>query len=286
MNAIKCLSVDVEADEKDHISALLWSHGANAVVEIALEDGRVRLVAGFPSRDPSRVAEALAPRPTDVFDAAWHGWLEAWKPFARPVRAGSFAVVPAWQEVPSWADGLLLLRIDAGTAFGQGSHPTTRLALEALDALAVAQGIRGSIVLDAGCGSGILSVAAAVLGAARVEAVDVDPAAASATERNAASNGVSDRITVRTCDVALVDGRFDLILANLLAGELVRLAEHLERLLLPGGHLIVSGLRASQADRVVRAFRGLRVEEERDSEGWTALTFVAPFHSCLEGGSL
>jgi ribosomal protein L11 methyltransferase len=277
------VQVDVERGEVDLVSGLLWSGGATAVQEIELGGERVRLVAGLDASDAARLTVRLRERwRPDEFDARYDGWLEAWRPFARPVRYGRVVVYPPW-EPPPWPDlppapeqtiagaaGAaggghdVLVALDAGRAFGQGNHATTGLMLEALtSALAGALGpgarrsnaIRpGASVLDVGCGSGVLAITAALLGAGRVVAIDVDDEAVRATGDNAARNGVSGLIEVSATPLDAVDGRYDLVLANILAPVLVELAPALVERVAPGGALLLSGLLASQAEQVLAAF--------------------------------
>jgi ribosomal protein L11 methyltransferase len=146
------------------------------------------------------------------------GWEERWRDFHRPVWIGPLWVGPPWEQPPPAVIGVI---VDPGRAFGTGSHPTTRLCLGFLHELE-----RGSL-LDVGCGSGVLSVAAAKLGFDPVDAVDVDPAAVEATRRNARTNGVS--VAVRCADALAVDlPRADLGLANIDLDSVERLAARLE----------------------------------------------------------
>ena len=154
------------------------------------------------------------------------GYLDAWRTWAAPIRAGRGVVLhPAWIPMPDPpAAGDLVVVLDPGRAFGSGSHESTRLAVAAIEDL----GVPGARVLDVGCGSGVLAVVAALLGAAEVVAVDVDPEAVAATEANAAANGVADRVRARSSPVAELDEPYDVVVANIggrtlfdLAGDLV-----------------------------------------------------------------
>jgi ribosomal protein L11 methyltransferase len=198
-------------------------------------------------------------------------WAEAWKAHYTPQRIGKrFLVVPSWlaDEAAAGPEDVVLY-LDPGTAFGTGLHPTTRLCLAALEEL-----VRpGDEVLDLGTGSGILAIGAGRLGAGRVVAVDLDPKAAAVAADNAERNGVA----IETLAGELADtppGRFDLVVANILAGPIVTLAPALvERLRRPGGRLVVSGILAEQADDVAAALAAAGAEEleTRHSGDWVAI---------------
>ena len=163
-------------------------------------------------------------------------------------------------------------------AFGTGLHPTTRLCLAGLERLADGGGVHGARILDVGSGSGILSIAAARLGAREVVAVDVDPIAVEATTANARRNRLIRRIRPRQGSLPSGAGRFDVVLANLVASILVELAGALRDELRPGGRLIASGIFTDREDDVRRAFEaeGLAVAA-RDADGdWIALDVVRP----------
>jgi ribosomal protein L11 methyltransferase len=176
-------------------------------------------------------------------------WEREWLKDFRPMRFGRrLWVVPGEQAVPA-ADALIL-RLDPGLAFGTGTHPTTRLCLEWLETLPLAR-LR---VLDFGCGSGILSIAAALLGARSVTALDIDSQALTATRSNALRNAVADRI--ETCDdIAATSGKFDVVVANILAGTLELNASTICSRLESGGALALAGVLDRQATDVAGAYR-------------------------------
>lgn len=185
----------------------------------------------------------------------WHvetledrAWEREWLKDFRPMRFGRrLWVVPGDQPVP--AGDALIVRLDPGLAFGTGTHPTTRLCLEWLETLPLTQ-LR---VLDFGCGSGILSIAAALLGAHSVVALDIDGQALTATRSNALQNGVADRI--ETCDdIASTGGEFDIVVANILAGTLELNAGTICSRLKPGGALALAGILDHQATHVAGVF--------------------------------
>lgn len=205
-------------------------------------------------------------------------WAEAWKVHYHPVRLGrNILIRPRWIEVETKPEDIVL-SLDPGMAFGTGTHPTTQLCLEALEDV-VTHGIR---VLDLGSGSGILSVAAAKLGAVEVLAVDNDPVAAKVSTENAEYNGVTDKITSQTgsLDTVLHSARrFDLVVVNILARIIIAMcAEGLGQTVRPGGTAIFSGIIQDQADDVETALRstGLEPYKRRVQGDWVAIEAKRP----------
>lgn len=195
-------------------------------------------------------------------------WQAEWKATIRPVHAGRVAIVPTWlaeDHVP--ADGEVTLVLDPGRAFGSGHHATTTMCLELLQGLDLV----GARVLDVGCGTGVLALAAARLGADEVQAVDVDPEAVAVTGENASRNGLE--VTVRRGSVEAAGGTAGVVLANLATDTVVALAERLVAATRPGGALIVSGIATERAARAIGALTaaGLAVAETRTRDGWTAV---------------
>ena len=203
-------------------------------------------------------------------------WLDQWRGHAQSIRVGRFLVVPSWLAAPAaGADGPLegdaiRIRLDAGRAFGSGSHPTTRLMLGAVDQLVSA----GTAVLDVGCGSGVLAIAAAELGGSPIVAVDVDPAAQAATVANVVANGLAGRVSVSLDPLSSVVGVFDVVLANLLAPTIEALATELAERTAPDGVLVLSGLLADRWDASVARFPGWSVSSLATEDGWAAVTLA------------
>lgn len=190
-------------------------------------------------------------------------WIAAAREEIEPVEIGSLWIGPEWAMPPP---DRAVVRLEPGLAFGSGRHPTTRLCLERLAATPPV----GIDVIDYGCGSGVLSIAAAVLGARRVVALDVDPQALRATAENSRINGVSDRVGVVETGAAIVPA--PLVLANILAGTLVELAPVLTAVTAPGGHLTLSGLLEGQTDEVAGAYRGaFALHAGGTCDGWARL---------------
>jgi ribosomal protein L11 methyltransferase len=218
--------------------------------------------------DPASIATALAaalpgapvPRFEVLADKAWE---REWLKDFRPMRFGRrLWVCPGGMQAGE--TDAVRIELDPGLAFGTGTHPTTALCLEWLDA----QPVDGRQVVDYGCGSGILAIAAARLGAARVRAMDIDPQALIATRDNAVRNGVIDRLDI-TGDPELGPASADLLLANILAGPLVELAPRFARAVRPGGLIAVSGLLADQAATVTAAYRPwFDIGTTATREGW------------------
>lgn len=210
--------------------------------------------------------------PVKLARLADRAWEREWLKDFRPMRFGRrLWVCPGGQRPSDVPADACMVELDPGLAFGTGTHPTTALCLEWLDG----QPLEGASVVDYGCGSGILAVAAALLGAEDILATDIDPQALLATRDNAARNGVAERI--RTCLPGELgdagEGTSDVVLANILAGPLVELAPRIVRLLRGNGRLVLSGLLRSQAGEVAEAYRALGIQLAIDGEldGWVRL---------------
>ncbi|HNW78007.1 MAG TPA: 50S ribosomal protein L11 methyltransferase [Candidatus Competibacteraceae bacterium] len=194
-------------------------------------------------------------------------WVRAWMDNFHPMRFGQrLWICPTAQTPP--APDAVNIRLDPGLAFGTGTHPTTALCLEWLDGA----DLGAQTVLDYGCGSGILAIAAAKLGAQKVWAVDIDPQALLASDANAAENEVEARIELSSPAELPAALCVDVLLANILAGILVRLAPEFARRVRPGGRLILSGILDSHADAVQAAFaRDFSFAPVRQREDWVLL---------------
>lgn len=281
------LTVPVSAEMSEGLTNFLWEQGALGVVEEEAPGSPARLRAFFPEATSSSaltraVEDYLAslhalglhvngqePRVAPLLDEPW---AEAWRQAFAPQRVGRrLLIIPPW-ETSTAENGLTTLIIEPGRAFGTGTHGSTRGCLLLLEALLDRSPVAGA--LDVGTGTAILAIAAAALGVARVTALDTDPDAVAAARANAARNGVDARIECVLADAACVDGPpFPLILANLLAGSHVKLGAEYRRLLNPGGHLILGGILADEADSVGEALgkHGFTLAERTDVDGWAAL---------------
>ena len=205
-------------------------------------------------------------------------WAEAWKAHFPVLRVGHRLVIrPTWRRHRHQPDDVVLA-LDPGMAFGTGLHPTTRLCLVAVEDLADRGPLAGARVLDVGCGSGILAIAALKLGAATAVGLDTDPIAIEATRENARRNGLARRIRVRQGSLPSGEGAFDVVLANLIAGLLVVLAAGLHDELRPGGVLLASGIFIDREAQVRSSFEaaGLRVGGRSAEGDWVALVASRP----------
>ena len=200
-------------------------------------------------------------------------WADAWKAHFPVMRVGRRLVIrPTWRRHRT-RPGDVVLALDPGMAFGTGLHPTTRLCLAALDALADEGRVAGARVLDVGCGSGILSIAALRLGAATALGLDTDPIAIESTGANARRNRLAGRLVARQGSLPSGEARVALVLANLIAGILVPLAPLLRDELRPHGTLITSGIFIDRESEVGDAFEaaGLTVAGRSVEGDWVAL---------------
>jgi ribosomal protein L11 methyltransferase len=203
-------------------------------------------------------------------------WAEAWKEHFPVLRVGRRIVIkPTWRDhAPEPGD--VILDLDPGMAFGTGLHPTTRLCLAAVETVAGRGGLDRVHVLDVGCGSGILAIAAARLGAASVLGLDTDPIAVDATVANATRNGLAGRVGARVGTLPSGEPPFDLVLANLIASVLIELATQLRDELRPGATLLASGIFEDREAAVRTAFAtaGLAVSGRTVEGEWVAFEAI------------
>jgi len=235
-----------------------------------------------------RIEEALyflgriqpLPRP-EFKPIAEVNWAEAWKKHYRPIAIGKrLIIIPAWLDSPD--DTRIPIRIDPGMAFGTGTHPTTQLCLELLEVQLLKEAELLDVdIIDVGCGSGILSIAALKLGASRAFGVDTDSEAVTAAQENAANNGVADRADFAVGSVPeIMAGVFPvkqapIVVANILASILIRLLDAgLGDLVSNDGVLILSGILEEQLPEMKDALQthGFRVLEKRQTDDWVAVS--------------
>ncbi|HEU5152979.1 MAG TPA: 50S ribosomal protein L11 methyltransferase [Iamia sp.] len=263
---VRAAEVRVVRTDVDLVSGLLWGAGVTAVGEEERDDGTIVLRTDLPAGGVEALQAAVGDR-WRVGVATVDDGLDGWREHARIVRAGRVVVHPPWVPLGPVAPGEVVVEIDPGPTFGHGAHPTTRLCLEALDGLVEP----GSTVLDVGCGSGVLAIAAVRLGAARAVGTDTDPAALTATDANAARNAVAHQVAALPAEAAPEEG-FDVVVANIGAAVLRDLAPMLVARVAPGGALVVSGLLDPPPADLAPAFAPLAVVATTRSDGWTALT--------------
>jgi ribosomal protein L11 methyltransferase len=252
------------------------------------EEPRPTIRAYFPAGDPDRLRQAvravlerlaplvpgLTPELPECRALASEDWARDWQQHFPPLRIGSRLLIrPSWSEEPPGA-AAVVLTLDPGRAFGTGTHATTALCLEIIARLADGPAPPRR-VLDVGAGSGILALAAAALGAETVLACEIDREACQVASENVAANGFTARITVTSTPLEQLGGAYDLVLANILAGENIRLAPHFLARLAPGGHLVLSGILIEQEEQVTRAFARLPLTlltiDRRDE--WSCLLY-------------
>ncbi|MBV7563529.1 50S ribosomal protein L11 methyltransferase [Pseudomonas sp. sia0905] len=197
-------------------------------------------------------------------------WERSWMDGFAPMRFGQrLWIVPSWHEAPQ-PDAVNLL-LDPGLAFGTGTHPTTSLCLQWLDA----QPLEGCSVLDFGCGSGILAIAALLLGAPRAVGTDIDPQALEASRDNAQRNGIADERFPVYLPADLPQEPADVVVANILAGPLVSLAPQITSLVKHGGRLALSGILAEQADEVRAAYAAdFELDPTAVQDGWVRISGI------------
>ena len=260
------LRIDTQAENAEAIGEMMSANGAQAVTFVDAKDtpmyepkpGEVMLwpdtqVVGLydAEHDMKRVVEQLSkakvlgPGFTHKLDQLEDkDWEREWMDNFHPIQFGKrLWICPSWRDVPD-PDAVNVL-LDPGLAFGTGTHPTTSLCLKWLDGLDV----DNQLVVDFGCGSGILGIAALKLGAAKVIGIDIDPQALLASKDNAQRNGVEDRIEVYLpADQPELEA--DVVLANILAGPLRELREVITAYCKPGGKLVLSGILATQAEEI------------------------------------
>jgi len=271
LDALDALSVSVEdADAQTEAEEALFGEPGMPPPKEGWQ--RSRVIALFATdaaaRDASRLLEVqdffVGCKVVDVAAVPDQDWVRLTQSQFAPVEiTPEFWIVPTWHEPP--AQARQVIRLDPGLAFGTGTHPTTRMCLRWI----ARRGMGGRRVLDYGCGSGILAIGAARFGAARIDAVDIDPAAVQSTRDNAQANGVE--LHAGLPDQA--EGRYDIVLANILATPLKVLAPLLCSLVAPGGALVLAGILERQADELKAAYAPHAKLEVADTEdGWVLMT--------------
>ena len=264
---------------KDEAAALLLWAGSPGVQEGETDGGgAVALTAYYLKAEGAGVVPRLMKK---LGRLGWSGeaadyrdldWTELWKRWARPVRvAGVFVVRPTWCVGGPGDRGRKVIEIDPGMAFGTGSHETTKLCLKALASLykggykvgknkvgknkcGSGAPLKGRVVLDVGCGTGVLAIGAGKLGARRVVAIDTDPVAVKVARKNVRLNGGG--VVVSSKGLNHIKGSFSVVVANIISGELMRLRDELVKKVGVGGQLILSGILAGEAGEVIGAFTG------------------------------
>ncbi len=273
------LSVSVEdADEGTDAERPLFGEPGMEPEQAAWERSRVVALIDSAADHAAIVAEAAsaigmeAPPPYSLREVEEQDWVRLTQSQFDPIHIGkNIWVVPSWHDAPD--PDALVLELDPGLAFGTGSHPTTRLCMEWLEAHVPS----GASVLDYGCGSGILAMVAKKLGAARVTGVDIDPQAIESAHYNSQRNGCDiDYYVPDEFSAAMQSGAqpeaFDIVVANILSSPLKLMAPMLSSRVAPGGMLVLSGILARQADEVAAAYAPfIQLSVWAEHEGWVAL---------------
>jgi ribosomal protein L11 methyltransferase len=223
----------------------------------------------------------IQPLPPPIYkQIADQNWMEAWKQHYQPILIGQrLVIVPVWMDSPD--PNRVAIKIDPGMAFGTGTHPTTQLCLELMEALIRVNPHPPSRVIDVGCGSGILSIAAIKLGVESALAVDIDPGSIKNARENVDTNQVGNELILEVGSVQeILDGKFTfnkapLVVANILAPVIIRLFDvGLADLIEENGVIILSGILQEQAQSVIETgqAKGLRLNERKQIGDWVALT--------------
>jgi ribosomal protein L11 methyltransferase len=272
LEALDALSVSVEdADAQTDAEQALFGEPGMPPPKEGWQ--RSRVIALFADEAQAREAATVLAaqdffegcQQLGLVDVPEQDWVRLTQSQFTPVEiTPAFWIVPTWHEPPAGARQVI--RLDPGLAFGTGTHPTTRMCLRWIASRAEMAGQR---VLDYGCGSGILAIGAAKFGAAEIDAVDIDEAAVDATRLNAEANGVQLRAGLSE----LAQGRYDIVLANILATPLKVLAPLLCEHVAPGGSLVLAGILERQADELKLAYAPYAALEVSDAEdGWILMT--------------
>lgn len=247
--------------EPDLGTTPLWTHTHLLALFEADTDAQA-LLASLQNLHPG-------PLPEHQFEVlADQEWERSWMEHFQPMRFGRrLWIVPSWHAAPE-PDAVNLL-LDPGLAFGTGTHPTTALCLEWLDS----QELSELEVIDFGCGSGILAIAALLLGASKVTGTDIDIQALEASRDNAQRNQIADQRLALYLPEQMPQEPADVLVANILAGPLVSLAPQLGTLVRPGGRIALSGILAEQADDVLQAYRNdFELDPLAERDGWVRIS--------------
>lgn len=272
----------VPAGNAERLAGDLWTLGALGLEEREPAAGAIELLVYYPAEGPDRAGLDAAVRgaAADLLERsviAPTDWLARYRELSRPIPLGrGFLADPREPEeggAPAGAEGRRTLLLPARTAFGTGSHESTRLAVELLEEDPPA----GESVLDVGTGSGVLAYVALALGARRVVGLDVDPAASLVAGQIAALNGMRPRLVVGAVSCLAAARRFERILVNVIPAHWLPERAAVAQLLAPGGRLVVSGLLGAQRAEVIAALAevGLSAVAEREDGEWLGLRLTA-----------
>jgi ribosomal protein L11 methyltransferase len=292
--------VEAEREAVESVSELFATYGTGVAVHEPVQSSRDGEVVHIDQTVPVRVVTHIPidthteQRRAALEEGLWHlaqlrqvnqpsvqkvsdrAWAEAWKRYFSVHRIGRrVVIVPSWRRYRA-KPGDVIVRLDPGMAFGTGLHPTTRLCTKALESA-----VMGSErVLDLGCGSGILSIVAAKLGAKLVLAVDIEPIASQVAQENVRRNRVARTVKVRegTAENTRDGAPFDLLVANISFSVLSKLPEEMLQLVRPEGQAVLSGVLDERADELVKIWErfGWRFERREQDADWTAIQLTRP----------
>ena len=292
------IKLSIPAAEVDAVANFLIEHGSNGIVEESHslspaqvpEEDQVILKAYLKNdvninsciNNLTNYLESLyalnkkTGRPElSIREIEDEDWNEKWKSFFEPIKVTKHIVIkPSWRNY--WRqESEIVIEIDPGMAFGTGTHASTRLCLLAIEELAgKLHDIDASSLLDVGTGSGILALAASLLGIKQVKGIDIDHQAVACAKKNAAINSVSEEVVFTSTPLGKLNGRFSIIVANILPQTLIDMKDDLINHLSPSGYLILSGILNEKATEVIDAFRKdiSFIKEMKEGE-WSCLIF-------------
>ncbi len=279
----KIITVEGVKGFEDIAACLLINEGSPGV-EIEEKDERVTMKGYFPSESMTSekvlaVKKSLADMKEyklkiTVSTLAEKDWGESWKKYFKPLRIGEHIIVkPPWEEVKVKDKKDIIIDINPAMAFGTGTHPTTKMVIEALEELILSS--ENVDLLDVGCGTGILSIAALKLGAEKALAIDTDLIAVKEAKKTILRNGINEGIEVRHGEIKTIDGTFSIIVANIIAEVLTDLSAQLLAKMKRGGYLVLSGILKERSSALYDKFTSLGLVECQtyQEEGWVTYVF-------------
>ena len=269
------VTIRVRPEQLEIAQLRLWELGAAGLEErdettLVRESvpGQVVVIAAFPNDAAAQHALTVIREEYDaeIIHVPNEDWATEWRRGFTAQRIGRRLLLhPSWETEQSGPDDVVLT-IDPENAFGSGDHETTRLVLQMLDHRVAGD----ERVLDVGCGSGVLSIAALLLGAASAVAVDIDEDAVVVARRNAEINGVASRIEASSRPLGDIDGFYDIVLANIETRVLIHMPDPLRARIAPGGLLVLSGILRGERDELLTAYAPMRLEECLEEGEWCA----------------
>ncbi|MFZ1863111.1 MAG: 50S ribosomal protein L11 methyltransferase [Polyangiales bacterium] len=269
------LTVRLRPEQLEIVQLRLWELGATGLEErdettLMREptSGGVVVMAAFPDESAARYAlnDIRGELEAEIVYVPHQDWSIEWRRGFGPQRIGERLLLrPSWEQAES-LPGDVVLTIDPENAFGSGDHETTRLVLAFLERRIAG----GEHVLDVGCGSGILSIAAVRLGAESAVAIDIDPDAVAVARRNAELNAVVHRVSVSSEPLIDVGGVYDVVLANIETRILIDMPDALCARVAPGGFLVLSGILVEERDMLLAAYRSMKLDECLEEGPWCA----------------